>query len=347
MMMEPILLQTATAQSRICFFDSLGHAFSEWQNRGQQSRRCIAIVDEKVDVLYGHLFSFEKIVVTATESEKTMPTVEKIVAELLEMEADRNVVLLGIGGGIVTDICGFVAAIYKRGVACAFFPTTLLAMVDASVGGKNGVNVNGFKNMVGTVRQPEAVYICPDFLQSFDKQEFNKSLPELLKTRLIAQQPIEEMFSFFKILDVSILQQSEEKSTLLSFIRDAVAVKCSIVSQDETDQGSRRILNLGHTFAHAIEHCTENRLTHGEAVGIGLVLAARNSGQEGLADKITHILTAWGLPSRVPSDCAIENLQAAVRQDKKNAEEIVNLVVFDIDGKSVIKRKRVSDLKWD
>lgn len=341
--MEPLLLQTGTALSQVAFVRFFKEMGEKLRTLLPENRRVIAIIDEKVDRLYGDLFPYERITVVAEERTKTMATVEHLVRRLLEMGAERDVFLLGIGGGITTDLCGFTATVYKRGVGFGFVPTTLLAMVDAAIGGKNGVNVDGYKNMVGAIVQPQFVLTCPSFLSSFSKSEINKSVPELLKTSLISGSHFDEVAAFFGRADFPEFLESEE---LLGYIREAAAVKCGVVAQDEMESGVRRVLNLGHTFAHALERCSGNRLSHGEAVGIGLVLAAKNGGSDAMAERIANVLKLLELPYQVPETMEVANLDEAVAQDKKNSGHLLNLVVIDDAGKVSFCRKSVKDLIW-
>ena len=340
--MEPLILQTGTAQSEIVFARSYEEMGQELIRLHPDSR-VITVIDKKVEWLYGEMFPFEQVLVMAEEREKTMVTVERIVSQLMEKDAGRDTFLLGIGGGITTDICGFVASIYKRGVAFGFVPTTLLSMVDAAIGGKNGVNVDGYKNMAGTIVQPKFVLICPKFLSSFSRSEIGKSVPEILKTCLITGRHFDEVAAFFKRADFLELLDSEE---LLGYIREAVALKCTMVERDEKDSGIRRILNLGHTFAHAVERCSGNQLSHGEAVGIGLVLAAKNGGAERMAEKIEAALRQLNLPTQIPDYIEIAELNRAVLQDKKNSGTHLNLVVIDEAGIVSFRQKSVAELIW-
>ena len=345
--MEPLLLQTDTALSQVVFVRFFKEMEEKLRSLLPANRRVIAIIDEKVDELYGDLFPYDKITVVAEERAKTMATVEHLVRRLMEMGAERDVFLLGVGGGITTDICGFVASIYKRGVRFGFVPTTLLAMTDASIGGKNGVNADGYKNMLGTIVQPEFVLVCPEFLGSFTKYDICRFVPEILKCCLIVGKGFDETVAFFEKADSPAVRKSEKTvQELLSRIRDAVAVKCSVVAKDEKESGERRILNLGHTFAHALERCTEGKLSHGEAVGIGLVLAAKNGGAEMLSEKIAGGLKRLGLPSQIPDNLDVAHLSESVLQDKKISGHLLNLVVIDDAGKVSLCRKSVSDLIW-
>jgi 3-dehydroquinate synthase len=341
--MEPLVLKTDSAVSQLFFTPSFDEMGEKLRDLLPQNRRIVAIADRKVDALYGHFFPYEKISVFADEGEKTMETVLCITRRLMELGAGRDTFLLGIGGGITTDICGFVASIYKRGVGFGFVPTTLLSMVDAAIGGKNGVNVDGYKNMLGTINQPRFVIACPCFLSSFSKSDICKSVPELLKTCLISGKHFDEVAGLFRRMDFSGSVESEE---LLGYIREAVEVKCEVVAADERESGRRRILNLGHTFAHALERCTENRLSHGEAVGIGLVLAAKNGGAERVAGRIAAALGQLDLPTQIPEYVGISELNRAVLQDKKNSGSHLNLVVIDEAGTLSFRQKSVVELLW-
>ena len=195
--MKPLVLETGSAVSQIFFLSSFQEMKEELFRLLPENCRAIVLIDEKVDALYGQLFPYEKITVFADEKEKTMDTVMTIIRRLMALGAGRDTFLLGVGGGITTDICGFIASIFKRGVGFGFVPTTLLAMTDAALGGKNGINVEGYKNMVGAIVQPQFVLVCPSFLSSFSKSDICKSVPELLKTRLISGKSIGEVSGFF------------------------------------------------------------------------------------------------------------------------------------------------------
>ena len=232
--------------------------------------------------------------VDASEESKTMETVMDICGWLLDNGADRDALVLAVGGGITTDMVGFAASIYKRGVRFAYVPTTLLAQVDASIGGKNGVNFDNYKNMLGIIRQPEFTFVWPQVLSSLPHREFTAGVAEMLKTFMI-----EDGGNYQKAVDVlSEMQQGYSilppesaadywtdcvtayADELQYLITEAVRVKAGVVSRDQYERGERRKLNLGHTFAHAIETLAQRSdrdISHGEAVAMGMVLAARLS----------------------------------------------------------------------
>ena len=309
------------------------------------TRRVVAVIDRKVEELYGNLFPFEKIEVVAEERRKTMQTVEEVIQKLLEFHADRDVLLLGVGGGITTDICGFVASIYKRGVACGLVPTTLLGMVDAAIGGKNGVNMLGYKNMLGTIRQSEFVVSSVEFLRTLSVAEVRQGLAEMLKAFLISGKHFEECGAFFAGSGVGeMLADGAKRDRLLGYIREAVAVKEDIVREDEREHGVRRLLNLGHTFGHALERCTG--MAHGDAVAIGMVCAAKcvNSADTSL---ITNVLQFCGLPVEIPAGVSREALLEAMMQDKKRADGRCRVVVLERVGRAEVREVELNDAFFD
>lgn len=267
-----------------------------------------AVMDENVAMHSPHAMQIAQIMnsrhvpgklVTVSEETKTMETVMDICEWLLDSGADRNALVLAIGGGITTDVVGFAASIYKRGVRFAYMPTTLLAQVDAGIGGKTGVNLDRYKNILGVIRQPEFVYLCPQVLSSLPHKEFIAGAAELLKTFIIEDKGyydrtvavLNDMQKGYSILPEEssddywrdcIQAYSQE---LTELIAAAARVKAGVVSRDQFERGERRKLNLGHTFAHAVETLAQRNgyeISHGEAVAMGLVLAAR------LSDRVFH-----------------------------------------------------------
>ena len=232
--------------------------------------------------------------IDSSEETKTMETVMDVCGWLLDNGADRDALILAIGGGITTDIAGFAASIYKRGVRFAYVPTTLLSQVDAAIGGKTGVNFERYKNILGVIRQPEFTYICPQVLASLPHREFTAGVAEMLKTFIIKDEGnyqkaidvLQEMQQGYSILPEESAADywcdciTAYSNELVYLISEAVRVKAGIVTNDQFEKGERRKLNLGHTFAHAVETLAQRSgddISHGEAVAIGLVLAARLS----------------------------------------------------------------------
>ena len=259
--------------------------------------------------------------IEATEQGKSLETVLAIDSWLLEQGADRNAFVLGIGGGITTDMTGFAASVYKRGVRFAFVPTTLLSQVDAAIGGKNGVNLDSYKNIIGVIRQPEAVFICPEPLDTLPYPQIISGAAELLKTFII-QNEDDSYAHTVKVL--SGIRESKSLGDSAKELNDLVAkaalIKAGIAGRDPEEHGERRLLNLGHTFAHAIEKMSSERIAHGEAVSMGIILAARlaekmDLAKKGLAARLEADFTACGMPTACPFN--VGELTDAMRKDKK------------------------------
>lgn len=272
-----------------------------------------------------------------SEEIKTLDTVAGICSWLLDSGADRTSVLLAAGGGILTDIAGFTAAVYMRGIRVAYIPTTLLSQVDASIGGKTGVNLESYKNIIGLIRQPEFTYICPSVVLDLPENYLRAGVAEMLKTFIIADngfyQKTVDLFSSGRRIG------TDDLDTLAELIYAAVKVKSGIVSDDQFEHGVRRKLNLGHTFAHAIEWCANSAckngaalaFSHGQAVSVGLVLAARLSetlgvAEKGLAEKLKRDLSACGLP--VSSPFHVTELSGAMKKDKKAENDRIHFVLI-------------------
>ena len=281
-----------------------------------------------------------------SEDSKTMSSVLGLAGWLLGCGADRNALVLAVGGGITTDMAGFAASIYKRGVRFAYVPTTLLAQVDAAIGGKTGVNFESYKNMLGIIRQPEFTYLCPEVLETLPERDFMSGAAELVKSFLIEDggwygKSVAFLSDYRHAADKKAFLNTC-RGTLLELIRAAAAVKASIVSVDQFETGERRKLNLGHTFAHAIEKNARMRgddITHGEAVSIGIVMAAELSAGLGLAsqDFVSSLkadFKAAGLPSVCPYP--VEELAEAMSKDKKSEDGIIHFVLLSAPGAVLI-----------
>lgn len=287
--------------------------------------RVIVITDVNIDRLYPDLVGrYEHIVIGCGEAIKSLQTIEMIYSRLMAMGADRSTFLLGIGGGIVTDITGFVAATYMRGVEFGFVSTSLLGQVDASVGGKNGVNVGGYKNMVGTFLQPRFVVSDVEMLRTLPRREFRAGMAEAVKSAIVGDA---ELFEFIERYANDKLYTDVE--ALQNIVSRSVAVKSAIVAEDEREAGRRRVLNLGHTIAHAIEKST-HELNHGEAVAVGLSMIAHASAKlgmmlEGDAERVDALLAKLGFELELP--VSLTNVLREVRYDKKKRDNIIRVVM--------------------
>lgn len=280
-----------------------------------------------------------------SEEKKSLATVESICQWLLESGADRKSFLLAVGGGITSDMAGFAASIYMRGIRFAYVPTTLLSMVDAAIGGKTGVNFLDYKNMLGTFCEPQFTYIATSALETLPARDFIGGESELIKSFIIENND-EAYERAVKLLPA--MTEGANIDELTALIQAAAAVKGGIVTRDFREGGERRKLNLGHTFAHAIEHLArENKadITHGEAVSMGMVMAARLSeslgiAPEGLAERIKADLAACHLPVDCPYTVA--QLAGAMGKDKKADGDKVNFVLIRAIGDVTVEKLSLS-----
>ena len=288
------------------------------------SKRVVVISDSNIDRTHNELIApFDHILIGQGEQAKSLTTLDDVYRQLIEMGADRECFILGIGGGIVTDIAGFVGATYMRGVEFGFVTTTLLGAVDASVGGKNGVNVGGYKNMVGTFMQPKFVVCDPSLLTTLPKREFRAGLAEVIKTAILGEKEL------FEILEQSSFDDIRKNLALLEeIVTRCIKVKASVVAKDEHEGGYRRILNLGHTVAHAIEKCC-SKYNHGEAVAIGLHHITRSALAQKMiaesdANRIFSLLEQFGYNTTLPVEH--KELLKAIGGDKKRSGDALHLI---------------------
>lgn len=307
---------------------------SNLQTHIPQCSGIFVIIDKNISDIYGNPLDFPAIEIIADETTKNMETVSAICEKLLALGADRDCFIVGIGGGVTTDIAGFAASIYKRGVKFGFVPTTLLSQVDAAIGGKNGVNLSGFKNIIGNIRQPLFVYETPLFLKSLSLRVFREGVAEILKTFAIFNPGyFETSAEFFGRINPATMSDSE-KMQLADIIAKCAGYKAETVARDEFEKGERRLLNFGHTFAHAIEkYCLDNpekeTLMHGEAVACGMVLAAKVSMALGkcteeTVSKITNAVIKAGLPAVCDIKCS--ELVGILKTDKKVSGENIHFI---------------------
>lgn len=277
-----------------------------------------------------------KMAITATEAQKTMDTVLAICRFLLEGGADRGALVLALGGGVTTDMAGFAACIFKRGIRFATLPTTLLSQVDAGIGGKTGVNLDGYKNILGRIQQPEFVYTASETLRTLPQAEFRSGLAEMLKTFIISDAP-----HYRRALELT----GSGRPVDTELIRAAAQIKCGVVERDEFETGERRVLNLGHTVGHAVEWwqaCTqaERHYSHGEAVAIGTIQAAKLSEalgvcKRGLAAQLEADFRAAGLPTECPVPAGV--MEKAIGKDKKAVGSSIHFVLIKDIGKVEVR----------
>jgi 3-dehydroquinate synthase len=270
------------------------------------------------------------------ESHKTLATVARVMDVLVANRFARDCTVVALGGGVVGDMAGFAAACYQRGVAYVQVPTTLLAQVDSSVGGKTGVNHPGGKNLIGAFHQPAAVVADTDTLKTLPQRELRAGLAEVIKYGLISD---DALFAWLEQNMERLL--AHDTAALTHVIRRSCEIKAGIVGRDEREQGDRALLNLGHTFGHALESATGyTKWLHGEAVGAGLLMAATMSREAGLipdeyVERLRRLLVRTGLPTEerdVPAGTVLEHM----RIDKKVKSGRIRLVLLRSIGTSFV-----------
>ncbi len=302
----------------------------------------VIITDRNVCNYYQTDFPpYNIITIGGGEAVKTLDTVRDIYDKLMEYEADRSCFIVGIGGGIVCDIAGYVASTYLRGIRFAFVSTTLLSQVDASVGGKNGVNFRGYKNVIGTFNQPEFVICDIDLLKTLPEKEILCGLAETVKHAALGDA---DLFSYLEENFQKAL--SLDKDVIAKLVFDSVRLKASIVNRDELEAGERRKLNFGHTFGHAIEKT--GHLPHGEAISIGMVAAVKLSVKKGLLPsssgvRIENLLASLKLPTRLKADP--QAVLDALKKDKKRAGETINFILLHEIGAAVVQEISIAELE--
>ena len=306
-----------------------------------KNRDIFVIIDNNLKEYMPLFKEYRTIGIETSEEYKDYSTIERIISILLAKGADRKSFIVGVGGGITTDMAGFAASIYKRGIEFGFVPTTLLAMCDAAIGGKNGVNFGGFKNMIGTITQPQWVFISPEFLKSLPNREFKAGAAEALKTFMIYDREeyskAVELFGNIERGGKEYLALESTQEQLLHTIKACSGYKAAVVERDMYEHGERRLLNLGHTFAHAIESCCNNagtfEIMHGEAVAIGLVCAAELSQRlgiapNGFAERVAQDIASCGLPTTMEGlPVTKELIVKAITKDKKVENHGIHLIL--------------------
>lgn len=327
--MEKILINTGESRSEI-------RVGEDWRKIAEliPSSGVVIVTDENVHKLYGNEFpSFPVLSIPGGEVSKTINVIEGLAEKLLGLGFDRNGFILAVGGGVVCDIAGFLAAIFMRGIRCGFVSTTLLSQVDASTGGKNGVNLAGVKNILGTINQPEMVICDPSMLTTLPEDEYYSGLAELIKTAIIGDRGL------FELIEHHYDDIKNRNAEILEIlISRAVRFKAAVVSEDEKEKGLRRILNFGHTFGHAIE--MERSLKHGFAVAAGMELAAAFSYENGFCNiedmqRILRILKEYDLAynKHIP----VEIMNRLINHDKKKTGDDINFVFTSGPGNAIVQ----------
>ena len=337
--MAPSLLFPDGAKSEL-FFDT---PFSHFETL-VRDKPVIFITDRNIMRLYRRLFPPSRtIILPPGEAQKNDRSVKQIYKALLDMNADRSTFLLGVGGGTVTDLTGFTAATFHRGLSFAFVPTTLLAAVDAAIGGKNGYNIGKVKNCIGTIRQPDFILWDFSFFSTLPDREWISGFAEIIKHGAVFSP------SLFRFLEQNTpLSFQRETASLTRLITESVQIKGALVVKDHKEKGVRKLLNFGHTLGHALER--SYRLTHGEAVSLGMAAAARLSEkysslshQEVL--RLQSLLELYRLP--VHLDFKPSPIYEILVKDKKKRGDLIDFVLLEALGRASLQALPLKDIRKD
>jgi len=297
----------------------------------------VVITDDCVGGLYGKkvLTALKEVGLNASliefpagEASKNMNTVLGLTSKLMETGADRETCLIALGGGVVGDMVGFIASIFMRGVSYIQIPTTLVAQVDSSIGGKTGIDLSFGKNLLGTFYQPCAVFANLSFLDTLPEKEFNNGLAEIIKYGIIDDEKM------FRVLEDNMAAIKEKDAKLLlGLVETCCQIKKSVVEIDEKEKGLRRILNFGHTLGHAVEAISQYSITHGEGVAMGMVAAARLSEKMGYlkedaSKRIESLVSLAGLPVKIPKSLDSDKMIAQLKRDKKKKGDVIHFVLL-------------------
>lgn len=352
--MEKIDLVVKREERRSEIF--IGFGLSEFLVKDLKERplgnRLGIITDTRVEPLLGHrLYPLlarvgirtDVIAIEPGEESKRWETVQRIFEELVEKGFDRKSGLIALGGGVVGDVAGFVAALYMRSIPYAQVPTTLLAQVDSSLGGKNGIDLPRGKNLLGTIYQPCRVYVDPSVLESLPNGEFRNGLAEVVKSAVIRDRDL------FQLLEDSHDAVSERQPKVLEeMVKLCCRIKRGVVMADEKDTGLRRILNFGHTVGHAVEACTNYRVPHGMAVSMGMAVESLLSTRMGVLshgdnERILNLLGRYGLPTCIPNGYDTEKILGLMLSDKKAEDGRIAIVLPTTIGDAVVRQAVPND----
>lgn len=329
---------TFSSNTVCCYFD----AGFESIRQLTAAKNILIITDENIYRHHADKFSdYPVICIQPGEQYKNQATVDSIIEQLIRLEANKDSFLIGVGGGVVTDITGYIASIYMRGVRFSFVPTSILGMVDAAIGGKNGIDAGVYKNMIGTIRQPDFIFYDYSFLQTLPVKEWVNGFAEVIKHACIKDALL------FSILERYTLHNYQADKTLIAeLIERNVEIKCNIVTADEFEKGERKLLNFGHTIGHAVENL--HQLPHGHAVSIGMVAACNLSEQVNRlpveeAVRIVKLLARYHLPVDLETDHV--KVFTVLKMDKKRQYDGIHFILLKHIGQAEIVFVQLTELE--
>ena len=333
--MEKKVFSFSTTSTEIHFASGISHL-----KKITDPKATVVITDENVFNAHTKRFKgWNTIVLKPGEEFKVQATVDAVIEKLIEMEADRKTTLVGVGGGVITDITGYVASVYMRGIRFGFIPTSILSLVDASIGGKNGIDVGVYKNMVGVIRQPAFILHDMVFLNSLPQVEWENGFAEIIKHACIKDA------AMFEGLERNSLKTYQGRQTnICELIQRNTIIKSKVVQKDEFEKGERRLLNFGHTLGHALE--TQYELLHGQAISIGMTYACHISEQlTGFkqTEKVVSVLEKYNLPTYASFNK--QKVFEVLKMDKKRERKEMNYVLLEKIGKGVVKSISLKQLE--
>lgn len=342
--MKTVHISTANSNYNVIIEKNSINKCGEYIRQTSSAQSTIIATDNNVAALYLDKvveslkisgFTVYPYVFPAGESSKNIDTFKDLLEFAIDNNIKRNDIFISLGGGVVGDICGFAASVYMRGCSYVHIPTTIISQTDSSIGGKTGINLNSYKNIIGAFHSPKLVITDTNLLNTLPQKEFSSGMAEVIKYACIKSS---ELFTLLEKDDLD----------FDSIISKCVEIKHNIVSIDEFDYGERMILNFGHTIGHAIEKITNYEITHGEAVAIGMNIITKASENHGLTEtgtfkKLYSLCKKYNLPCDFDID--INTLINTINNDKKSTQNFINTIFIEKIGKAFIKKLTFNELK--
>ena len=310
----------------------------------------IYLIDENVLRIHKKIFSnhLKVISILSGEKAKSLQNINEIIQKIIDLGGNKNTCIIGVGGGVTCDIAGFIASIYMRGVRFGFIPTTLLAITDASLGGKNGVNFNKVKNILGVINEPDFVFIDYSFLKTLPSKEFVNGFAEIIKHACISSKKLftdleKNIDNYLKLIKYP---EQADFNILNNLICDSIKIKLDIVCLDRNENSIRKNLNYGHTFGHAIE--SEFNIPHGSAISLGMIISNMISNKLGYINnedllKVSSLLYRYGLPVDV-LNYNKKDLILLIQKDKKSTGKMIDFVMLKEIGSSFIESLNIQKI---